>query len=301
MSNVVVTGGAGFIGSHVAELLRDEGYDVKVVDDLSNGKRENVPDGCELLELSITDAEPLHEAIAGAQFVCHLGAQASVTVSVKDPARDLAVNVLGTMNVLEAGVPVVFASTGGALYGDRAPIPTSEASPTEPLAPYGASKLSGEAYLGTWSRLHGTPHVALRLGNVYGPRQSFDGEAGVVAIFSHALLHGDPITVFGDGTQTRDYVYVRDVARAFLLAARAGRPGTYNVGTAKESSVLDLVDSLERASGSTAERRFEPLRDGELLRSCLDFGHIHAELGWSPEVGLDDGLAQTYAWYRDSA
>ena len=173
MSTVVVTGGAGFVGSHVAELLRDRGHEVTVVDDLSSGKRENVPEGCRLVELDITDAAGVHRAIDGATFVCHLAAQASVTVSVKEPDRDLAINVAGTLNVCTAaaaaGAPVVFASTGGALYGDNAPIPTPETAVTEPLAPYGASKLAGEAYVGTWSRLHDVGNVVLRLGNVYGP------------------------------------------------------------------------------------------------------------------------------------
>ena len=304
MSTVVVTGGAGFIGSHVAELLHDRGHDVTIVDDLSSGKRENVPEGCGLLELDITDAAAVQGAIDGAAFVCHLAAQASVTASVREPDRDLAINVAGTLNVCTAaaaaGAPVVFASTGGALYGDNAPLPTPETSATEPLAPYGASKLAGEAYVGTWSRLHDVGNVVLRLGNVYGPRQSFDGEAGVVAIFSHCLLNGQAPTVFGDGTQTRDYVYVGDVARAFLLAGESGRAGTYNVGTGIETSVLELLDSLERSAGVTAERKFEPLREGELRASALDAARIGDDLGWEPAVGLDEGIAQTFAWYRDS-
>jgi len=304
MSTAVVTGGAGFVGSHVAELLHDRGHDVTVVDDLSSGKRENVPEGCRLLELDITDAAGVHRALDGATFVCHLAAQASVTVSVKEPDRDLAINVAGTLNVCAAaaaaGAPVVFASTGGALYGDNAPIPTPEGSPTEPLAPYGASKLAGEAYVGTWSRLHDAGNVVLRLGNVYGPRQSFDGEAGVVAIFSHCLVHGQSPTVYGDGTQTRDYVYVGDVARAFLLAGESGRAGTYNVGTGIGTSVLELLDSLERSAGVSVERKSEPLRKGELRASALDSSRIRDELGWEPAVGLDEGLAQTFAWYRAS-
>jgi UDP-glucose 4-epimerase len=211
--------------------------------------------------------------------------------------------VLGTMNVCEAaaavGVPVVFASTGGALYGDRAPLPTPEESATEPLAPYGASKLAGEAYLGTWSRLRGVPNVVLRLGNVYGPRQSSHGEAGVVAIFSAALKEGKPVTVYGDGLQTRDYVHVKDVARAFLLAGRKRESGVLNVGTGQETTVLGLIELLERAAGTEAERVFEPLRPGELKASALDTRRIRDTLGWSPGIGLEQGLAETYAWYRD--
>jgi UDP-glucose 4-epimerase len=274
-----------------------------VVDDLSAGTRERIPEGCRLVELDITDAGGVAETIRAAapEFVCHLAAQASVTASVRDPARDLEVNVLGTMHVCsvaaDVGAPVVFASTGGALYGEGAPLPTPESAATEPLAPYGASKLSGEAYLGTWSRLHGIPNVVLRLGNVYGPRQSAHGEAGVVAIFSGALNEGRPVTVFGDGLQTRDYVHVTDVARAFLLAARGGETATYNVGTGEETTVLRLLDLLERAAGTEAERNFEPLRAGELSASALDSSRIGAARGWTPEIGLEQGLAETYAWY----
>ncbi len=307
MSTVVVTGGAGFIGSHVAELLLSEGYDVVVIDDLSSGSRDNVPPACTFLQVDITEQPAVVEAVRAASpaFVCHLAAQASVTASVSDPARDLAVNVLGTMHVCDAAAdleaPVVFASTGGALYGDRAPIPSPEGTTAEPLAPYGASKLAAEAYVGTWARLRGCPNVVLRLGNVYGPRQSPHGEAGVVAIFSERMLGGRPVTVYGDGRQTRDYIHVTDVAQAFLLAGRSKQAGTFNVGTGIETSVIDLLDVLQRAVGTSADVEFEPLRRGELLASALDSSHIGRVLGWESQIDVAAGLESTVAWYRGQA
>jgi UDP-glucose 4-epimerase len=209
--------------------------------------------------------------------------------------------VRGTFNVLQAAkelrAPVLFASTGGALYGEDAPIPTPETRLPEPLAPYGASKLAAEAYVATWARLHGVPNVVLRLGNVYGPRQSSHGEAGVVAIFSERLRRGEAPVVYGDGRQTRDYVYVSDVAGAFVLAAESGRASTFNVGTGSESSVLDLLDVLQALAPAALQPVFEPLRPGELSRSALDSTHLRSTLGWEPRVGLEEGLAMTYESY----
>jgi UDP-glucose 4-epimerase len=296
----VVTGGAGFVGSHVVDLLLSEGYDVVAIDDLSTGRESNVASDARLEQLDIVDAGRVEQVISEFRpsIVCHLAAQASVTVSVKTPDRDLDVNVRGTFNVCEsaqrAGAPVVFASTGGALYGDDVPLPTPEDVPARPLSPYGSSKLAGEAYVGTWGRLHGIPNVVLRLGNVYGPRQSPHGEAGVVAIFSDRLRSGEQPTVYGEGKPTRDYIHVADVARAFLAAATAGRPGTYNVGWAAETSVSELLDALQRIAGTSIEPRMEPLRPGELNRSALDSSRIESELGWRPQVPLDHGLAETY-------
>ena len=307
MPRALVTGGAGFIGSHVAELFVARGYEVLAVDDLSTGSERNVPPGVRLERIDIVDAPALGRAVSdfGPDVVCHLAAQASVTFSVDDPARDLDVNVRGTFNVCEsareAGAPVVFASTGGALYGDEAPIPTDESFQPEPLSPYGASKLAGEAYVSTWARLHGLANVVLRLGNVYGPRQNPHGEAGVVAIFSERLLHGQPLTVYGDGRPTRDYVHVTDVARAFLAAAEAGTAGTFNVGRGEETSVLELLDALQRAAGAEVEPRLEPLRPGELRRSALDPRRIGTALGWRAEVDVASGLAETFRAYRDAA
>jgi UDP-glucose 4-epimerase len=300
---VAVTGGAGFIGSHVVDALLEREAKVLVVDDLSTGRRENVAEGAELAELDIREADALRRAFAdfGANSVCHLAAQASVTFSVREPAVDLAVNAVGTFNVCEAaralGASVVFASTGGALYGDDAELPTPESTIPRPLSPYGASKLAGEAYVGTWGRLHGLPNVVLRLANIYGPRQLPHTEAGVVAIFSGKLAGGEAPTIYGDGKQTRDYTHVADVAAAFVAALESGRAGTYNVGTGKETTVLELLEHLQRAAGTSLEPRFEPLRPGELLRSALDAGLIESELEWRPRIDLAEGLAATYLTY----
>ena len=296
----IVTGGAGFVGSHVVDLLLSEGYEVVAMDDLSTGREANVADSARLERLDIVDAAGVEDVLSSFRptVVCHLAAQASVTVSVERPERDFDVNVRGTFNVCEAasrvGAPLVFASTGGALYGDDIPLPTPEEVPPRPLSPYGASKLAAESYVATWGRLHGLPNVVLRLANVYGPRQSPHGEAGVVAIFSDRLRHGRPPTVYGEGRPTRDYIHVEDVARAFLAAATAGREGTYNVGWGVETSVSELLDALQRIAGASVEPQLEPLRPGELNRSALDAARIANDLGWRPRVPFEDGLASTY-------
>jgi UDP-glucose 4-epimerase len=302
---IVVTGGAGFVGSHVAEIFLERGDDVLVVDDLSTGLRENVPERAGFEELDIAERDALQDALGdGADLVCHLAAQASVTASVEDPVRDCTTNVLGTLNVCEAartrGAPVIFSSTGGALYGDNAPRPTSEDFAPEPLSPYGASKLAGEAYVSTWGRLYGTPNVVFRLGNVYGPRQSPHGEAGVVAIFSGRLLAGEAPELRGRGAPTRDYVHVHDVARAFVAAAEAGRSGTYNVGTGQETSTARVLELLQRAAGTELEPRQSELKSGELGASALDSSRIEQKLGWHATIGVEEGLAQTLDWYRHS-
>jgi UDP-glucose 4-epimerase len=302
LERAVVTGGAGFIGSHVAERLTGAGCETLVVDDLSAGKRENVPAGVEFQELDIRSPE-LSRAVTDFRPVAvfHLAAQASVTASVRDPEHDLDVNVRGTINVLEAaravGAPTIFASTGGALYGDDVPLPTPEETTAQPGSPYGASKLAGEGYITTWSRLHELPNVVLRLGNVYGPRQEPHGEAGVVAIFSSCLLEDRTPTVFGGGAPTRDYVFVGDVADAFLLAAESGRPGTYNVGTGVATSVTRLLELLQQIAGTHVDPEHAPLRPGELRASALDSSRIRDALGWSPHVELEDGLRTTFGWF----
>ncbi len=294
----IVTGGAGFIGSHLVDALLAEGRQVSVIDDLSAGRESRVAEGARLLKIDIVDREAVLAAFAEARpdAVFHLAAQASVTASVKDPLRDLQVNVAGTLNVLDAavaaGAPVVFTSTGGALYGDAAPLPTPESWLPAPLAPYGASKWAGEAYVNTWSLSSGIPNAICRLGNVYGPRQSPHGEAGVVAIFSGCIHEGRAPKIFGHGRPTRDYVYVQDVVRA--LIASSGRRGTYNIATSVETDVATLWSELTRISGVELEPELADLRAGELQKSRLDTGFAERELGWRAEVDIREGLRRTY-------
>jgi UDP-glucose 4-epimerase len=294
----IVTGGAGFIGSHLVDALLVAGSEVTAIDDLSSGEAERVNPGARLLELDIVDRARLEAAIEEARpaAIYHLAAQSSVVVSVENPRRDCEVNVVGTLNVVDIasarGIPVVFTSTGGALYGDEAPRPTPETRIPAPLSPYGASKWAGEAYVNTWSLSSGVPHAVCRLGNVYGPRQSPHGEAGVVAIFSHRLHVGQAPKLYGHGKPTRDYVYVGDVVRA-LLAAR-GRRGTYNIATGVAADVKTVWEGLARAAGSDLEPEFAELRAGELQDSCLDPSLAQRELDWRAEVDLETGLRATY-------
>jgi UDP-glucose 4-epimerase len=297
----VVTGGAGFIGSNLVDALLARGDEVVAVDDFSTGKRENVSDGARLVEIDIRDAA-LADVFAEARpDVCfHLAAQADVPTSVARPAFDAEVNVVGTVRVLEAAgsAPVVFSSTGGAIYGECEE-PVREDHPRTPLSPYGIAKLAGEEYLAGWNRLRGTRHTVLRFGNVYGPRQETGLEGGVVAIFLNAMAAGQETTVFGDGGQRRDFVYVEDVVRAVLAAA--GKGGVFNVGSGVDTSVLELHERCRAVSGDGREPRFAPAREGDLLRSALDVSLAGQELGWKPAVGLDEGLRRTWDWIRSRA
>ncbi len=298
MPTAIVTGGAGFIGSHLCDRLLGDGYRVIAVDDLSTGDRGRVPEAAELEELDIVDFDRLR-ALADAarpERIFHLGAQSMVTVSVTDPWRDCEVNVMGTLNVLqvarEHGAPVVFSSTGGALYGNQAPRPTPETQIPAPLAPYGASKWAGEAYLRTWAGSTGIPHAVCRLGNVYGPRQSPFGEAGVVAIISHKLWAGERATLFGHGEPTRDYVHVGDVVEAMVRAS--GVEGVFNISAGREVPVREIFDLLCAAAGVDSEPELAPLREGELERSLMDPTHAADVLGWKAEIPLDRGVTETY-------
>jgi UDP-glucose 4-epimerase len=291
----VVTGGAGFIGSHVVDALVARGDEVTVVDDLSSGRREFVNAQAQFVEHDIR--EPF---LFDAEVVFHLAAQADVGTSVQRPAFDAEVNVLGTVNVLEAaratGAAVVFSSTGGAIYGD-VDAPAAEDAPLRPVSPYGMAKLSAEAYVEGWRRVHGLRSVVLRFANVYGPRQSAALEGGVIAIFLERLEAGEETLVFGDGEQTRDFVHVDDVVRA-LLAAAGHDEGVFNVGTGVETSVNRLHELCRAASGIDAPPRHGPPRLGDARRSVLDVSRARSELGWRPKVDLAKGLRSTWASMR---
>jgi UDP-glucose 4-epimerase len=304
---VIVTGGAGFIGSHLTDAFLARGDDVTVIDDLSAGRLARLDERVALRKLSVTDARLLSEAIGSAHpdLICHLAAQIDVRASVARPAADAQTNVIGTINVLEAakgaGSRVLLCSTGGALYGRDAPIPSMEDVLPLPESPYGIGKYCAEQYLGLYNRLHDTAHSVLRLANVYGPRQDPTGEAGVVAIFCSQMLASARPTIFGDGSQTRDYVYVGDVVSAFLAAADQRRPGTWNIGTGAEVSVLDLVGLISQVSGRPVEPQLLPARPGELKRSALDVRRAERDLGWRAQVPLADGLRAVYQWIGDGS
>ena len=308
----LVTGGAGFIGSNLVDALVERGDEVLVLDDLSSGKRSNLEGalsrGAVLTEGSISD----RDAVAAAfrthepQQVFHLAAQIDVRVSVADPGYDLGLNVGGTINVLNAAVEAgverfLFASTGGAIYGEGEgrDLPLPESADRRPDAPYGMSKLAAEGYLDLYSRLHGLSTAALRLGNVYGPRQDPHGEAGVVAIFCGALLEGATPKVFGDGEQTRDYVYVGDVVRAFLAASDADVTGAVNVGTGREATVFDVGNAIAAAYETNFDPEMAGDRPGEVRRIAISAARAQSELAWSAETSLEDGLRITAEWARD--
>jgi UDP-glucose 4-epimerase len=301
----IVTGGAGFIGSHVADGLLDRGDRVAVVDNLASGRRERVPAGAEFHELDIRDADGLGALVDAfrPEAILHLAAQADVRVSVEDPGLDADVNVRGTIEVLaaarRAGARVVFSSTGGAIYGEVDTIPSPESTPCAAMAPYGISKLCGEHYLELENRLYGTRHLILRYGNVYGPRQDPHGEAGVVAIFFGKLLEGARPRIFGDGLQTRDYLYVADVVEANLAAlAYDGEAQVFNIGTQRETNVVELLAACQAAAGTGLDPEFQDARLGELQRSCLECSRAASELGWRARTGIAEGLGETLASLR---
>jgi UDP-glucose 4-epimerase len=304
---VLVTGGAGFIGSNLADRLVEEGHQVVVVDDLSSGQRRQVPSAANFYHMDV-ESRWLDRVIERErpEAVCHLAAQISVARSVRDPLFDARVNVVASIGLLAAcqahGVRrLVFSSTGGAIYGDADVIPTPETYPAAPVSPYGASKLSFEHYLHVYREVHGLSSVALRFANVYGPRQDPHGEAGVVAIFSRALLAGTVPTINGDGAQTRDYTYVGDVVAAVAAALKSDATGSYNVGTATETDVNQLFAMIAAAAGSRAEPLHGPARPGEQLRSCIAIDRIRADLGWQPRVSLAEGIPITVEYFRAQA
>jgi len=311
---VLVTGGAGFIGSHIAEAYLRAGWEVVVLDDLSRGHQRNVPAAARFVRADIRSPEARELlATGGFSVLNHHAAQIDVRVSVDQPALDADINLVGLVNLLDGagagGVRrVVFASSGGVVYGDPEVVPTPETAPKLPISPYGVSKLSGEYYLRALAALRGFEGAAMRYANVFGPRQDPKSEAGVVSIFVSRLLERKPLTVFGDGRQTRDYVYVKDVARANVLASTAAFPPggdldapAINIATASQRSVLELADSIGQVMGMKPELEFAPPRPGELLRSSLDIGKAKAMLGWVPEVRFEDGLRELIDWFRKEA
>jgi UDP-glucose 4-epimerase len=304
---VLVTGGAGFIGSHLTDAFLTRGDDVTVIDDLSAGRAARLDDHATLHKLSITDAGPLTAVVSQLrpELICHLAAQIDVRSSVAAPAEDAQVNVVGMVNVLEAariaGARVLFASSGGALYGQDAPIPSREDVLPLPESPYGIAKYCAEQYIGLYNRLHGTRHSILRLANVYGPRQDPSGDAGVIPIFCGCVVAGEEPTIYGDGTQTRDLVYVADAVSAFLAAADSGRPGIWNAGTGIEVSVLDLVAVIAGIAGHPVTPQFAPARVGDLMRSSLAVDRAERDLGWRADTPLADGVTKVYRWIQAGA
>jgi len=301
---IVVTGGAGFIGSHVAEAYLAGGHEVTILDDLSSGRRENVPQAARFEQYDVRSPEAARVVEQVRPDVLnHHAAQMNVRVSVDKPSFDADVNILGFLNLLEAGrragtKTVIFSSSGGTVYGEPERIPSPETLPTRPICPYGVSKLSGEHYLYYYSRIFGFRYVALRYANVYGPRQDPHGEAGVIAIFSQKLLRGEECTIFGDGLQTRDYVFVGDVVRANVAALAADHCGAVNIGTGHETNVVELFQHIKARVGGTGKARHVDAKDGEVRRSALDASLARHVLGWAPEVPLSDGLAATVDFFR---
>ena len=304
---ILVTGGAGFIASHVADRLVAAGHEVAVVDNLSTGKREYVPAAAQFYPYDIKAPETAD--LIGRwrpQVIVHHAAQMSVQVSVSDPLLDARENILGSLNLLAAAAraqveKIIFASTGGAIYGDEAPLPAREEDPTLPAAPYGIAKLAVEHYLRFFQREHGIIPLALRYANVYGPRQNGQGEAGVVAIFIEKFLAGQQPRINGDGLQTRDFVFVGDIVAANLLALEHPQPGVFNIGTGRETDILTIYLELQKLMGSPLGPAHGPAKPGEQRRSALDATRAAKELGWQPQVSLHEGLAQTVAGFREAA
>lgn len=314
-NRVLVTGGAGFIGSHISEHFLDRGWSVEIIDDLSTGKLENVPGSALLHRLDIRSSESARIVRDGAfDVLVHLAGQMDVRKSVADPVYDASVNIVGTLNLLEAvrssrGAKksrVVFSSTGGVLYGDFVTPPNKETFSKDPESPYAIAKLSVEHYLAYYGRVHGVDTVALRYGNVYGPRQDPHGEAGVVAIFCGRILEGRALTIFGDGRQTRDYVFVRDVAVATHVAATTELPPverldarSFNIATGIGTPVIDIANMLLRVSETTVPIGYVPPRPAEQQHSFLDVSKASAQLGWKPSVTLEAGLAESFNWFAE--
>lgn len=304
---IVVTGGAGFIGSNVVDALISKGNDVFIIDNFSTGKKENIHAKAKVYAMDITDAqvsELMQEIKPHAVF--HFAARIDVRKSVADPKEDARVNILGSINIIESAYNAgckkfIFASSGGAIYGDTDDIPTSEKHLPEPMSPYGITKLAVEYYLQYYFTVFRMPYVALRFANVYGQRQNAQGEAGVVAIFCDTILRGEAPRIYGDGKQTRDFVFVEDICAACLLALELKARGAYNVGTSVETDINSLAEIIKNSLGYRGEILHSEAKKGEQERSCLNFSKIKKELGWSPKVNLKDGILQTVQWFSEGA
>lgn len=306
MAKIIVTGGAGFIGSHIVDRLKG-GNEVHVIDDLSSGSSKNLSADVTLHELDIRSPEAA-QVVAQLQpdVVVHAAAQISVRISMDRPTLDTDINVTGLVNILtplckKKGTHVVFLSSGGACYGEQEVFPAAENHPIRPESVYGLSKRVGEMYLEFWSRVWGVTSTSLRLSNVYGPRQNPHGEAGVVAIFCERLLAGKDITVFGSGEQTRDFVYVGDVAEAVFQAVQKRCVGEFNIGTARETSITSLAEDLRVRACPTAKINYAQAKAGEQMRSVIDNSLARKILAWEPSVSFTTGLDKTLAWYREGA
>ncbi|UCE65398.1 MAG: NAD-dependent epimerase/dehydratase family protein [Candidatus Zixiibacteriota bacterium] len=302
--NLLLTGGAGFIGSILADALIGDGHNVTIIDDLSTGRNENIPQKAEFHKLDIS-SPVVDKIFERGKFdqVFHLAAQMDVRKSVQNPVFDADVNILGGINLLQASVKYkvkkfIFSSTGGAIYGEQDYFPADENHPANPVSPYGVSKLALEKYLYYYHAEHKLPYVSLRYANVYGPRQNEKGEAGVVAIFCSRLLKGEKAVVNGDGLQTRDFVYVDDVVKSNLLAMRYDKNGCLNVGTGLETDINTVFEMIKTATGSKQKRINGPAKPGEQRRSCITYDLIQKEMGWSPSVSLDGGIRKTVDYFR---
>ena len=303
---ILITGGAGFIGSHIADKLLSIGHDVVIVDNLSTGKKEYLNPKAAFYEVDVTNYDKLSEVFHREKpsIVNHHAAQVNVRLSLADPELDGRINVMGSLNVIKCAIEhgvkkIIFASTGGAIYGEPELIPVSEKAPTNPLSPYGVAKLAVEQYIRVIAGLNTLPYTILRYSNVYGPRQIVKGESGVIAVFTQRMLEEKKPVIFGDGSHTRDYVYVKDVVSANVLAMNAGAGGTYNIGTGIETDVNKVYDKLE----SELKTGIKPIHSdevpGEVRHVALDCGLIRRELGWNPEYDLEKGVGETVKYYRE--
>lgn len=305
MKKILVSGGAGFIGSNLVDALIDEGYEVAVIDNLATGNRENLNPKAKFFEADISSAEATDKVFKefAPEAVFHLAAQVSVRKSVEDPSKDVKTNVIGTVNLLKACQKYdvkkfIFSSTGGALYGDDAPRPTSEEANIAPISPYGIDKFFSEKYMGYFRGNGELQTVALRYSNVYGPRQNPKGEAGVIAIFAYKMVHDEPIVVYGDGSSSRDYIFVGDVVAANIAALKSTVSNAYNIATGQETSLKTLIDKIKKITNSNSQVEYKEGRAGELQASCLDNKRAALELDWSPQVDLDEGIRQTVEYIK---